>query len=75
MRRIAASHEDYDEINQHMIMLNLLINSHVHNRKRSSINYTVGILEPEKRATINLIKNIIDEFIEEGVFKEYIETI
>jgi hypothetical protein len=75
MRQVTVSHEDYDEINQHMIMLNLLINSHVHNHKRSSINYTAGIPEPEKQAIINLIKNIIDEFIEEGVFKEYIDNI
>ena len=82
MKQITASHSDYDEINHHMTMLNLLINSHIHDYKRSSINYTLSIPKPEKQAMVTLIKNTIDKYLEEtsdyteeSIFKDFVETI
>ena len=75
MKQLTASHSDYAEIDHHMTMLNLLINNHMHDRKESSINYTLNMPEPEKQATITLIKNTVDGFLEESIFKDFVETI
>ena len=72
MRAITSSHQDYDEINHHMLMLNLIINSHMHNRYKSSIHYTPDMQEPEHEATVIVIKDAINDWLYGGVFKDYL---
>lgn len=72
MRRITASHEEYAEINLYMTHLNIIINSHMHNYPKTSINYTDGMAEFERLALVANIENTIDEWLEGGIIRDFI---